>query len=69
MNRPWITLVVIGVITLVIIAGYEFINSLSGGNLDFNKQVSPIENDLGQNQLLFLSGLKNNVLVEDKTLD
>ncbi|HLD03145.1 MAG TPA: hypothetical protein VJC17_00030 [Candidatus Dojkabacteria bacterium] len=69
MNRSWITLVVVAVVTLIIIAGYEFVNSLTGANLDFSKQVSPIENDLGTQELIFLKGIKDNIQTPDENLD
>jgi len=69
MNRSWITLVIVAVFTLLIIAGYEFVNSLTGANLDFSKEVNPIENDLGTQELMFLKEIKANVQIPDENLD
>lgn len=47
MDKTWQYLVAFAFVILAIYAGFEIYNSISGGNVEFNKKVTPIDNNLG----------------------
>lgn len=70
MNKTWITLIVMAMVTILLIVGYQFYISFSGQNVDFTKtlgseKVSP---NLGVTELEFLDTLEENVVVDDNEL-
>lgn len=69
MNKNWLTLVIIAVITIIGIIVYQFYNSISGANADFNKSVTSINSDLGMTTLNAVKKLDENVPVRDEALD
>ncbi|MFQ5492960.1 MAG: hypothetical protein ACE5DX_02250 [Candidatus Dojkabacteria bacterium] len=71
MNRSWIALIVIAVVTMLGIIGYEFFQSLSGANVEFRRgiQTTELPADLGTKQLGFVGFLEESVLVKDAELE
>lgn len=71
MNKTWITLIIVAVVTILAIVGYNFYRSISGDNLEFTKAVAgtPISPDLGTEQLEYLTVLQENVEVQSEDLD
>ena len=69
MNKNWFTLVIISVITLLIVIGYQFYISINGGNTGFGKTISPIESDLGQSVLDAIKELDKNAPIRNEALD
>ena len=69
MNKNWLTLVVIALITILAVIGYEFYNSITGGNTDFNKTVTPINSDLGVSTLDAVKKLDLDAPVRDEALN
>lgn len=71
MNKSWIFIIVIAIVSMLAIIGFEFYMSVSGGNSEFVKQIQdePINPDLGVNKLDFISSLEDNILVVDESLD
>lgn len=51
MSKSWQMLIVFGFILLALYTGFEIFNSLTGGNVTFNQEITPIETDLGQDVL------------------
>lgn len=69
MNKNWLALVIVAVITLVIYVGYQFYISLSGENSGFGKSVNAIESDLGADVLDAIKKLDQEAPVRDEALD
>lgn len=70
MNKTWISLIVIALLSLLTIVGYEFYRSISGASSDFVKVVTiNVEPDLGTAQLDAVEILNENVMVDDESLE
>jgi len=69
MNKNWLTLIVIAIITTIIYMGYQFYFSLSGANITFDKTIEPIEPDLGRNVLDAVMELDSGMPVRDEALN
>jgi predicted negative regulator of RcsB-dependent stress response len=69
MSKSWIALIVIAILSMLAMVGYDFYNSLSGNNIGFSKQVQQITPDLGQKQLQVLDTMDQKVLVKNADLD
>lgn len=51
MSNTWIIILIIAVVSTVSYTGWEFYNSFQGNNVEFNKQVVPISNELNEEVL------------------
>ena len=70
MNKSWITLIGIAILTLLAIVGYEFYLSLTGVKSTFSKpSLMILEEDLGIAELEYIETLEGVVLKEDSSLD
>jgi hypothetical protein len=71
MNKSWIALIVVAVITMLAVMGFEFYNSFSGSNVDFTPKFTDtsIPNDLGTKQLKFIDSLSQVITITDSQLN
>jgi hypothetical protein len=71
MNRSWINLVIIAILTIVGIVSYQFYISLTGQNVDLNKPFTtqPLVADLGEEALRFLATQQTMVKYSNSDLD
>jgi hypothetical protein len=71
MSKSWIVLIVIAIITMLAIIGFEFYQSVSGANVQFTPkyETTDIAPDLGRKELLYLEQLETSVEVRDETLN
>jgi len=71
MSKSWITLMVIAIITMFVVIGFEFYQSLSGANSEFERRVInlDIRSDLGTDVLDGVSLLESGLVVQDEELD
>lgn len=68
MTKSWVIIIIIAVISILAVVGYDFYNSISGNNLSFNKEVKQIAPDLGTKQLQVLDTMNVNILVKNEEL-
>ncbi len=71
MNKSWVALIAIAVITMLAVMGFEFYNSVNGGNVDFTPKFTDttIPSDLGTKQLKFIYSLSQIITVTDSQLN
>ena len=69
MNKNWLSLIIVAVVTLVGMIGYEFYISINGGNTDFSKTVTAIDPDLGVTTLNAVKKLDLTAPVRDEALN
>ena len=69
MSRTWMSFIVLAIVIILAAIAYEFYVSISGGNVTFNKTVTPISNQLGTDQLATYSNYFDKIVVKDETLD
>lgn len=71
MNRSWINLMIIAILTIVAIVSYQFYASLTGQNVDLNKPFTtqPLVADLGEQALRYLATQKSMVRYSNPDLD
>ncbi len=71
MNRSWINLIIIAILTIVGIVAYQFYISLTGQNVDLNKPFTtqPLVADLGEQALRFLATQQDLVEYSNSDLD
>jgi low affinity Fe/Cu permease len=64
MSDSWKYIIIIAVVTTAIITGFQLYNSLTGENREFNRDVFPIQNDLGEDTLILLDEKVDNLYYE-----
>lgn len=70
MNPTWTKLIVLALITLLAVIGYEFYLSVTGSNQSFDKTIPVIvKSDLGTKQLDALQNSSSYILVPNTELD
>ncbi|KXK08945.1 MAG: hypothetical protein QY330_02990 [Candidatus Dojkabacteria bacterium] len=71
MSKSWILLIVIAVITMLVVGGFEFYQSISGTNIEFQKRVVnlQISSSLGTDVLDSVRVLDQGFFVRDGELD
>jgi len=69
MNKTWLNMIIIAVITLALYVAYQFYVSVNGGNLSFNRNVSSISPDLGSEVLENMSTLEPNAPIHNDALN
>jgi|GEM_PF-6267147 len=68
MPKSWIRLLVVGLISLVVLTGYEVFMSLTGRTQDKEYSVTEIEGSFDQEVLTFLEGKRGEVIVHEEDL-
>ena len=70
MNKTWITLIVVAVVSTLVVVGYNFYLSITGQNNQFVRPTKPnIEPNIGVEQLTYIKSLESYVLVGNDELD
>ncbi|KXK26903.1 MAG: hypothetical protein TR69_WS6001000926 [candidate division WS6 bacterium OLB20] len=71
MSKSWITLIAVAIVTMFGIIGFEFYQSLSGANAEFEKRITnlDIRSDLGTDVLESVRILRNGLIIRDEQLD
>jgi hypothetical protein len=69
MNKNWLTLIIIAIITLLSVIGYQFYISITGQNTGFSKTVMPINPDLGTSTLNAIQTLDLSAPVRNEALN
>ena len=69
MNRLWTFLIVVAIIVMIAMIGYQFYVSVTGGNVTFSASVVPISSDLGVNELKSFQPLTQNQPIKDDSLN
>ncbi|MEI7578639.1 MAG: hypothetical protein WCJ58_01210 [bacterium] len=70
MNKTWITLIAMAIITVLIMIGYEFFLSFTGQKSKFTKPpINQINPDLGIQELNYIKSLEGNVIRKNEQLD
>jgi len=68
MPKTWIRLIIVGIIILVIITGYELYRSITGANQEKQYSVIEIEENFDQEVLDFLNGKKDEIRVDKEEI-
>ena len=69
MNRTWTFFMGIAIFVMLSMFVYELYVSVSGGNVTFNKTVTPIESSLGSSNLLTFMDKYQNLTIKTEELD
>lgn len=71
MSKSWILLIVILIVTMFAVIGFEFYQSISGANSEFEKHVInlDIRSDLGTDVLDAIAILEPGLVIQDSQLD
>ncbi len=69
MNRSWTLFLIIAILLMLVVTGYEFYYSISGANVTFNKTVSSINPKLGTEKIETFTSGSEYMIVKDSDLD
>ena len=69
MSRTWMYLIVGAIVVMALVGGYQVYNSLTGGNISFNKTVPPMQDNLNESILNTFYNSRTRLLVQTDNLD
>jgi len=71
MNRSFLVLIVIVIVTMLVVGGIQLFLSLSGANVEFSPAITNtnISSDLGSNTLNFIENNTSNLLITNEELN
>jgi len=68
MSKTWLPFIVLAIIIMIAVGGYELYNSVTGGNVVFNKTVTQIPDTLNESILNVFYNNQDKILVKMEDL-
>ena len=68
MNKTWLTFIVLAIVIMIAVGGYELYNSVTGGNVEFSKVVKQIPETLNEKVLTAFFNNAEKIPVKDYEL-